>query len=74
MSGYIKFYIAPGARGDSAAEDKMLRAHEAEAAKRRAKFFNYGWASGRNGICSKTSHGILTTEINTKMEVSHSWK
>jgi hypothetical protein len=71
----VKFYIAPGASADSPEEDKMLRGHEAEAARHGAEFYNYGKALAQNSICSKTSIGILTSCIDpATMTVSHHWK
>jgi hypothetical protein len=72
--GNIVFYCAPGASSEDPIIDKMLRAHEAEARKQRARFHNYGWGQGENGICSKTSKGKLSTTINREtMHVSHEW-
>jgi hypothetical protein len=68
------FYMAPGAITGGPVEDKMLREHESEAKKRGARFYNYGWVLGRNRICSKTTHGYLTTCIDpTTMRVRHEW-
>jgi len=72
--GNIVFYCAPGASSEDPIIDKMLRAHEAEARKQRARFDNYAWCQGENGICSKTSKGKLSTTINREtMHVSHEW-
>jgi len=72
---YVTFYCAPGASGVTPSEDKMLRAHEAEAASHGAEFGNYGKVIGQNCILSKTSIGILETQIHpTTMTVSHHWK
>ena len=52
----------------------MLKAHEAEAAKHGAEFYNFGWHSGQNCICSKTEKGILETRIHpATMKVRHHW-
>ena len=70
----IKFYVAPGASGKSPEEDKLLRAHEAEAEKYGAEFYNYGWGTDTNCIESKTERGILKSRIDpSTMEVSHCW-
>ena len=70
----VTFYIAPGASGVTPEEDKMLRAHEAEAANQRAEFFNYGWGIAENCIASKTTRGKLGTQIDpVTMKVSHHW-
>jgi hypothetical protein len=55
-------------------QDELLRAHDDEAARLGVEFTNYGWASDENGICSKTTKGILDSTINpTTMRVAHSW-
>ena len=70
----IKFYVAPGASGESPEEDKLLRAQEAEAEKYGAEFYNYGWGTDTNCIESKTERGILESRIDpSTMEVSHCW-
>jgi hypothetical protein len=54
--------------------DKLHQAHEDEAARLGVEFTNFGWASDENGICSKTTKGILDSSINPNtMQVSHSW-
>jgi hypothetical protein len=69
-----KFYFAPGSSGESPDEDKMLKAHDAEAAKYGAEFFNYGKYTDRNLILSKTSRGILESRIDpATTKVSHYW-
>ena len=74
MTDGVKFFISPGASGDSPTEEKLLRSHEHEAAIQGADFFNYGWVQGGNGIASKTSRGILETTIDLEtMEVRHVW-
>jgi hypothetical protein len=75
MSKLPTFYIAPGAITGDPVEDRLLRSHEAEAAERQAEFYNYGWVSGGRGISSKTSRGILTSEIDPKTtQINHSWR
>jgi hypothetical protein len=69
-----KFYIAPGAAGDDCVEEKLLREHEAEAAKHRAEFVNYGAYSDAHEILSKTSKGKLASWIDpATMQVGHEW-
>jgi hypothetical protein len=69
--GYV-FYIAPGASSGDPLEDTLLRGHEAEADAHKAEFWNYGWVTGENSICSKTSIGFLDTHIDPNtMHVSH---
>jgi hypothetical protein len=51
----IVFRIVPG-------DDPMSLAHQGEARRRRATFYNFGWVSEENAISSKTSKGILYTE------------
>lgn len=45
-------------------DNAILDAHEAEAKKRKLKFYNLGWGQTDTGICSKTSGGYLETEMN----------
>jgi len=54
--------------------DKLHQAHEDEAARLGVEFTHFGFASDENGICSKTTKGILDSSINLNtMKVSHSW-
>ena len=56
------------------AEATMYKEHNKEARRRRAEFYNYGWASGDYFIHSKTSRGRLYTEIDPDtFEVTHDW-
>ena len=72
--GYVIFYTAPGVETGDPVEDKLLRSHEAEAGKQRARFGNYGWVTGDNIITSKTTRGKLTSWIDPKtMTVEHEW-
>jgi len=74
MSEQIVFFTAPGATTDDPIQDKLLRSHEREAAKKRAEFLNYGWGSDDYGIASKTTRGILESHIDpATMRVSHTW-
>jgi hypothetical protein len=69
------FFTGPGAETDDPAWNKLLRTHEWEAAKKKAEFYNYGWATDQFSICSKTSHGILSSEVDpSTMRVRHHWK
>jgi hypothetical protein len=68
------FLMGPGIETGNAVLDKMLRAHEAEVADFAAEFYNYGWFQCSSVIESKTSRGILATEIDPKtMKVTHHW-
>jgi hypothetical protein len=70
----VTFFMVPGVVTGDAAQDKLLRSHEAEADAHSAEFFNYGWVQGDNQICSKTSQGKLASQIDpTTMQVSHEW-
>jgi hypothetical protein len=54
--------------------DKLAQAHDNEAARLGAEFTNFGWGSDENGIASKTTKGILVSNINpSTMQVSHRW-
>jgi hypothetical protein len=71
----ITFLIAPGACPDDPAEEKLLREHEAEAARQGAEFSNYGWGQSDYGLASKTTAGVLDSQINPEtMEVTHTWE
>jgi hypothetical protein len=59
-------------------ETKAWEAHEAEANRLGAKFYNCGWSTGDFGdwfaIASKTSLGIFSTGRHAKTgEVKHVW-
>lgn len=70
----LTFYTAPGAPGNTPEEDKMLRAHEDEAERYKAEFWNYGKVVGAGFILSKTGRGILETHIDPNTAaVSHHW-
>jgi hypothetical protein len=69
------FYLAPGAPGTTPEHEKMLRAHDDEAAGYAAEFRNYGCEIDAYSIASKTTRGILHTLIDPKtMKVEHSWQ
>lgn len=56
-------------------ENTIFEAHEKEAKKRGLEFYNFGWSQTENGICSKTSAGFLTTEMNlVTKKIRHSFK
>jgi len=72
--GYVVFYTAPGVETGDPIEDRLLRAHEAEAESKGARFGNYGKCLDTNRIYSKTSEGCLESRIDPKtMTVSHAW-
>lgn len=55
-------------------ETILYKEHDREAARKRAEFFNQGWASGDYFIHSKTDKGKLYTEIDPDtLEVLHDW-
>jgi hypothetical protein len=59
--------------------DRVADAHEREGRRRQAEFYNFGWSAGgdehHDDICSKTSHGYLTTRRHrTTGKVEHYWK
>jgi hypothetical protein len=68
----------PYRKGVLSAEDRALealgRAHEQEADRCGAEFYNFGWVNGENSITSKTSEGILDSEMDpATMKVIHHW-
>lgn len=57
---------------DEQREQKLVSAHQKEADKRNAKIGNFGWSQTEYGICSKTSKGYLTSEMDSDtFEVTH---
>lgn len=52
---------------------KMLAAHEREAQKEGADFWNQGWTQNDTGICSKTDKGFLDTQVNENGTYTHTW-
>ena len=53
-------------------QDTILKSHEKEADKRKMEIYNLGWSQTESGICSKTSKGYLTTEIDLDtLEITH---
>jgi Protein of unknown function (DUF2695) len=70
----VTFLIAPGACPEDPAQERLLREHEAEADRRGAEFWNYGWGQSDYGLASKTTAGVLASQINPEtMEVTHTW-
>jgi hypothetical protein len=58
----------------SAEEQVLHRAHEEEAHRRDAEFWNYAKGTDDNNIISKTSKGFLYSEIDpATMKVTHQW-
>ena len=55
-------------------EDILLTAHDKEAKRKKARFGNFGWAQTEWGIASKTSKGILDSEMDPDtLKVTHAW-
>ena len=58
----------------TSANDKLWAEHDAEAKRRNAEFYNYGWVQGDHDACSKTSRGNLSSVIDPgTMAVTHHW-
>jgi len=56
-------------------EDTLVDSHTKEAKRKKAKINNLGWWQEEDVICSKTSKGYLTSEINIKtLKVKHRWE
>src|SRR5262245_30768701 len=53
--------------------DLLINAHEHEARRRRAEIFNFGWATSDDGLCSKTSKGLLDTQRLRTGKIRHRW-
>lgn len=54
-------------------EDALLQAHLDEARSKGAEFYNLGWSTTDTGIASKTSLGILDSEVDEQGKVTHQW-
>ena len=55
-------------------QETLYSEHEREARRRGAEFYNFGWAQTDYGIASKTSRGILDSEIDPEtLTVQHFW-
>lgn len=55
-------------------EDVLVQEHEKEVKRVGAEFYNFGWGQTDTGIASKTSQGILDSEIDLDTgEVIHTW-
>jgi len=69
------FLMGPGCDLDDPVADRLLREHEAEAARHGAEFGNYGCFQGLPyEFESKTSKGRLYSRIDPdRMEVTHTW-
>jgi hypothetical protein len=62
------FYIAP----DPDETDPLLKAHNEEAERQGAEFWNYGKYTGEGDIMSKTDKGYLSTLMRDG-KVKHYW-
>jgi len=57
---------------DEQIEQKLVTAHQKEADKQNIKIVNFGWSQTEYAICSKTSKGYLTSEIDSNtLEITH---
>ncbi len=57
---------------DEQIEQKLVTAHEKEADERKMEIYNLGWSQTEYAICSKTSKGYLTSEIDSNtLEITH---
>ena len=52
---------------------ELVDAHENEAQRKRAEIHNLGWATSDDGLCSKTSKGLLDTQRLRNGKIRHSW-
>jgi hypothetical protein len=74
---FYVFPIASGAWQDANVSPevaKLWQEHEAEADRKGVEFFNYGWSTADDGICSKTSAGYLETSILPGGQIVHRWQ
>lgn len=51
----------------------VIKAHENEAKQKGAKILNHGWVQSDTGIASKTTFGVLCTDIATDGKITHEW-
>jgi hypothetical protein len=71
-SGFYFFPMGPGATTEDGVMNALWRAHDQEAQRLRAEFYNYGACTDDTFILSKTSRGYLETSVNPRTkEVSH---
>lgn len=54
------------------AEMEFLKAHNRELARCNARAGNWGWVISETGIASKTSQGILETDVRDG-SITHTW-
>jgi hypothetical protein len=62
--GGAEFWLGP-------VDHPMSRAHEAEAERCGAKFYNFGWSLGEDAISSRTDKGVLSTVWDAQAEQWH---
>jgi hypothetical protein len=55
------------------AQQALWEAHEKEAERAGAEFWNFGWGETEGSIASKTSRGVLTTTL-WGTEYRHDWE
>jgi len=56
-------------------EEILVAEHSAEARDKGAMITNMGWSQDEFGICSKTTKGILESQIDPDTEeVRHEWE
>jgi hypothetical protein len=55
-------------------EDILYTEHEKEIKRKKAEIFNFGWGESDFGIASKTSKGILDSQIDPDtLKITHVW-
>ena len=54
--------------------EKLVDEHQKEAHKEKAKIHNLGWGQDEDNIVSKTSLGLLYSEIDEKGNITHEWE
>ncbi len=52
-------------------EEALMAAHDAEAERLGVEILNYGWGQHDFGIASKTTAGVLSTEMDAEGHITH---
>jgi len=73
LTGAWKVYLRPA--HDDEYWDRLEVAHEQEAVRNRAEFYNFGWYTDDDSIMSKTDKGYLTSVLcRATGKFQHYWE
>lgn len=59
---------------DEKRQSELFEEHCTEATRKKAQFFNLGWAQGEDFIHSKTDQGRLYSQYEKDGSISHRWE